>query len=109
MGDPELIMPTNFVNAITTRSKAKEVEKKDQAQVQPDGNQGQVVNKENNQDKGLIFFPESLQGAIVSAHLKSDIGLCNEKNIDCHQNDYDYYLESFQEDYGVDGPWILEA
>uniref|UniRef100_A0A915I9Z9 Uncharacterized protein n=1 Tax=Romanomermis culicivorax TaxID=13658 RepID=A0A915I9Z9_ROMCU len=36
--------------------KAKEAKKKDQAQVQPDGNQRQVVGKEGNQDEGHYKF-----------------------------------------------------
>uniref|UniRef100_A0A915KTU9 Uncharacterized protein n=1 Tax=Romanomermis culicivorax TaxID=13658 RepID=A0A915KTU9_ROMCU len=40
-GDPESILPANLVNVVTTRSMAKEVEKANQAQVQPDSNQGQ--------------------------------------------------------------------
>uniref|UniRef100_A0A915KGG9 Uncharacterized protein n=1 Tax=Romanomermis culicivorax TaxID=13658 RepID=A0A915KGG9_ROMCU len=40
-GDPESMLPANFLNAITTRSMVKEVEKKEQAEIQPDGSQGQ--------------------------------------------------------------------
>uniref|UniRef100_A0A915IYN7 Uncharacterized protein n=1 Tax=Romanomermis culicivorax TaxID=13658 RepID=A0A915IYN7_ROMCU len=43
--------PANLVNAVTTRSRVKEVD--DQAQAQPDGNQRQVIGKENNQEKRL--------------------------------------------------------
>uniref|UniRef100_A0A915I079 Uncharacterized protein n=1 Tax=Romanomermis culicivorax TaxID=13658 RepID=A0A915I079_ROMCU len=42
-GDPESSSPANLENAITTRSMTRKVEKNDQAQVQPDGNQGQSV------------------------------------------------------------------
>uniref|UniRef100_A0A915J9E8 Uncharacterized protein n=1 Tax=Romanomermis culicivorax TaxID=13658 RepID=A0A915J9E8_ROMCU len=52
-GDPESISPANLINAFTTTSMAREAERKDQAQVPPDGNQGQVKEKESNQAKGL--------------------------------------------------------
>uniref|UniRef100_A0A915J6F9 Uncharacterized protein n=1 Tax=Romanomermis culicivorax TaxID=13658 RepID=A0A915J6F9_ROMCU len=51
-GDPESILLANLLNAITTRSMAREAENSNQAQVPPDGNQGQVNGKEGNQEKG---------------------------------------------------------
>uniref|UniRef100_A0A915L6T9 RNA-directed DNA polymerase n=1 Tax=Romanomermis culicivorax TaxID=13658 RepID=A0A915L6T9_ROMCU len=51
-GEPESILPANLVNAVTTRSMAREVEKNNQAQVQPYGNQGQVKKKEGKHEKG---------------------------------------------------------
>uniref|UniRef100_A0A915HV80 Uncharacterized protein n=1 Tax=Romanomermis culicivorax TaxID=13658 RepID=A0A915HV80_ROMCU len=44
-GEPESISPANLVNAVTTRSMVREVEKNNQAQAQPDGNQGQTLGK----------------------------------------------------------------
>uniref|UniRef100_A0A915J6L7 Uncharacterized protein n=1 Tax=Romanomermis culicivorax TaxID=13658 RepID=A0A915J6L7_ROMCU len=48
-GDPESGPPANLISAVTTRSMAREVEKKDEAQLQLDSNQGQLKEKESNQ------------------------------------------------------------
>uniref|UniRef100_A0A915L382 Uncharacterized protein n=1 Tax=Romanomermis culicivorax TaxID=13658 RepID=A0A915L382_ROMCU len=50
VGGPESSSPANLMDAITTGSMARELEKKDQAQVQRDGNWEQV--KENETKKG---------------------------------------------------------
>uniref|UniRef100_A0A915JYJ7 Uncharacterized protein n=1 Tax=Romanomermis culicivorax TaxID=13658 RepID=A0A915JYJ7_ROMCU len=42
-GHPESISPAIWVNPITTRSMTREAEKSKQAEVQPDGNQGQTL------------------------------------------------------------------
>uniref|UniRef100_A0A915J771 Uncharacterized protein n=1 Tax=Romanomermis culicivorax TaxID=13658 RepID=A0A915J771_ROMCU len=50
-GDPESSSPANLVNAVTTKRMAKGVERSNQAQVQPDGNQGHVIGNKRNQKK----------------------------------------------------------
>uniref|UniRef100_A0A915INL0 Uncharacterized protein n=1 Tax=Romanomermis culicivorax TaxID=13658 RepID=A0A915INL0_ROMCU len=57
--DPDSSSPANSINAITTRSMVREVEKKDQAQVQPDGNQGQ---KSLTEETPSYFFSLSPRG-----------------------------------------------
>uniref|UniRef100_A0A915KSF7 Uncharacterized protein n=1 Tax=Romanomermis culicivorax TaxID=13658 RepID=A0A915KSF7_ROMCU len=56
-GDPESTLPANLINAITTRSMVSEAEKNNQAQVQPDDNQGQA---RMDKHKGQIVLLQDL-------------------------------------------------
>uniref|UniRef100_A0A915J1Q5 Uncharacterized protein n=1 Tax=Romanomermis culicivorax TaxID=13658 RepID=A0A915J1Q5_ROMCU len=71
-GDPESILPANLVNAVTTRSMAKDVEKSNQAQVQPDGNQGKEVKESFRKKKWEKACGTTNKLRRVSGHTQSD-------------------------------------